>query len=111
MEEDRRRTLTGLHDMHTVSAPSLDKSAAHGQRVEHLVLGFQDLVGVDTTARVATPCVPSRCHACHLGLGLAASSSSILEPAGCTRRCHHVVVAARGADDYCAFTKAVEHLA
>jgi DNA-binding HxlR family transcriptional regulator len=39
------------------------------------------------------------------------ATSSILEPAERGRRCHNVVVTARGADDYCALTKAVEHLA
>ncbi len=39
------------------------------------------------------------------------ATSSILEPAECRRRCHNVVVTTQGADDYCALTKAIEHLA
>jgi hypothetical protein len=55
MEEDGRRTLTGFHGVHTVSAARIDMAATHGQGVQHSVLGLQDLVRVGTDARLATP--------------------------------------------------------
>jgi DNA-binding HxlR family transcriptional regulator len=55
--------------------------------------------------------VPTRRHASHLGPQTGSATSSILEPADCRQRCHNVVVTIQGADDHCALTKAIEHLA
>jgi hypothetical protein len=55
MEEDGRLSLAGLHHVHTVPASGVDVSATHGQGVKHLVLGCQDLLGVTTDARPASP--------------------------------------------------------
>lgn len=47
----------------------------------------------------------------HPDLRPAAPTSSILEPARRGDRCDDGVVTSHGSDDYCAFTKALEHLA
>ena len=111
MQEQSRWTLTGLYDVNAMPAACLYRPAPHSQTVEYLPLCPQDLVRVGTAEFRARSWMLVRPHTGHT------DSAQQREPVRIpNRRVWEAerddgVVTGHDSDDYCAFTKALEHLA
>jgi DNA-binding HxlR family transcriptional regulator len=111
MQEQGGRTVTGLDDMHAMAVACLDVAAPHGQRVQQLLLRRHDVIRMNGACRPVNRWALARIHESTLTGAFRGPTVRISNQQGAQGWRDDLVVSSHGSEDYCAFTKALEHLA